>query len=182
MERQDIEACLRDLGDEMEHKRVKGPIQVMITGGAYMLLMVQNRQFTEDIDFFPLNFQPPTQPSKETRACQSAARAVAKRHGLSRDWINDVSATMLGELGPDPVFQLWATFKKLQVYLPPLNYILALKLFAGRQKDMDDIQALCQQLDITTRAQAQAILDAYVYPRWQQEYRVALTLKQVFPR
>jgi hypothetical protein len=65
MERQNIEACLRELGDELEHKRVKDPIQVMITGGAYMLLMVQNRQFTEDIDFFPLNFELSTQPSKE---------------------------------------------------------------------------------------------------------------------
>jgi hypothetical protein len=159
MERQDIEQLLQELGDELEHKRVKDPVQVMITGGAYMVLTVQNRQFTEDIDFFPLNFELSTDPSKQTKAF-----------------------TMLGELGPDPVFQLWATFKKLQVYLPQLNYILALKLFAGRQKDMDDIQALCQQLGITTRSQAQAILDAYVYPRWQQEYRVALTVKQLFPR
>jgi hypothetical protein len=55
-----------------------------------------------------------------------------------------------------------------------------MKLFAGRQKDMDDIQALCQRLGIITRSQAQAVLDAYVYPRWQEEYRVALTIKQVF--
>jgi hypothetical protein len=112
MERHDIEACLRELGDELEHKKVKDPIQVMITGGAYMLLMVQNRQFTDDIDFFPLNFELSTQPSKQTKAFQSAARAVAKRHGLPRDWINDISATMLGGLGPDPVFQLWTTFNK----------------------------------------------------------------------
>ncbi len=56
-----------------------------------------------------------------------------------------------------------------------------MKLFAGRPKDMEDIEALCKQLDVTTRAQAQAILDMYVYPRWQKEYRVELTLKQMFP-
>lgn len=181
MERQDIKALLQELGDELEQKKVKDPVQVMIIGGAFMLLQIQNRPFTEDIDFFPLNFGLSTEPSKETKAFQSASRAVAKRHGLPKDWINDVSATMLGGLGPDPELQLWATFNKLLVYLPNLSYILAMKLFAGRPKDMEDIEALCKQLDVTTRAQAQAILDMYVYPRWQKEYRVELTLKQMFP-
>ena len=180
MQGQEIEHFLQELGDELEQKGLHDPVKIMMVGGAYMLLQVHNRKFTEDIDIFPLNFEASSHPSKQTKAFQAAARAVAKRHGLKRDWINDVAATMLGGLGPDPEVQLWATFNKLEVYIPKLDYILAMKLFAGREKDGQDIAALCELLGVGMREQAQAVLDAYVYPRWQKEYNVAQTLDALF--
>ena len=50
----------------------------------------------------------------------------------------------------------------LDVYIPPGDYILALKLLAGRQKDWDDIYALCQHLKIRTRKQAQQLVDRFI--------------------
>lgn len=50
----------------------------------------------------------------------------------------------------------------LEVYIPPGEYILALKLLAGRPKDRDDINALCQQIKIQTREQAQQLVDRYI--------------------
>ena len=53
-------------------------------------------------------------------------------------------------------------YGKLEVFFPPKEYILALKLLAGRRKDRDDILALCQQLQIQTQEQAKALVDHYI--------------------
>ncbi|HEY6408793.1 MAG TPA: hypothetical protein VIY29_15135, partial [Ktedonobacteraceae bacterium] len=57
---------------------------------------------------------------------------------------------------------LWRRYGMIEAYIPPGEYILALKLLAGRQKDWDDIYALCQQLKIRTRKQAQQLVDRYI--------------------
>jgi len=57
---------------------------------------------------------------------------------------------------------------------------LALKLFADREKDEEDIKALMQDLRVITRPQAQGILDYYIERRFQQEYRVYLSLDKWF--
>jgi len=59
-------------------------------------------------------------------------------------------------------------------------FILALKLFADREKDEGDIKALMQDLGVTTRQEAQEGLDRYIERRFQQEYRVYLTLDKWF--
>jgi hypothetical protein len=64
---------------------------------------------------------------------------------------------------------LWRTYGPLEVYIPPSDYILALKLLAGRTKDQDDIEALCQQLGIRTRQQGQQIVDRYIPDKQVQQ-------------
>jgi hypothetical protein len=76
--------------------------------------------------------------------------------------MNDVIADFLRNVGTVPEGVLWRTYAMLEVYIPPDDYILALKLLANRRKDQKDIQALCQQLCIQTREQAQQIVDCYV--------------------
>jgi hypothetical protein len=181
LRKQDIENFLQELGEELA-KKFKEPVKIMMIGGAYMLLLVHNREFTEDVDIFPLNVAVSSQPNKETKAFQAAARAIAKRHELKRDWINDVAATMLGGLGPDPELRLWEKFDQLHVYIPNLDYILAMKLFAGREKDDPDIDALVQALSITTRQQLQTIVDRYILLRWQLEYRTNATVDRIARR
>lgn len=178
MERQEIEQLLQELGDELA-KTFKQPVRVMVIGGAFMLLTLQNRETTQDIDVFPLSFPVSTTPSKETKRFGTAIRAVARRHQLRRDWTNDAAATMLGGLGPEPTVELWGRFGMLEIYFPPLDFILAMKLFADRDKDLTDIEALLQALGITTREELQAIADKYVYPRWQAEYRMHITIDRL---
>jgi hypothetical protein len=70
----------------------------------------------------------------------------------------------------------------LEVYIPPNDYILALKLLANRRKDQNDILALCQQLCIQTREQAQQVVDCYVPDREvQQLSNLKKTLSILFP-
>ena len=181
LDRQNIESNLEELGKELA-KKVNVPIRIMLIGGAYMILFLQNREFTGDIDVFPLNFSVSTEPSQETKHFFAAVRAVARRYHLKRDWLNDSAATMLGGLGPDPDLELWARFGQLEIYIPPLDFILALKIFADRDKDSPDLDALISALKISSRAQLQAIADKYIYPRWQQEYRVHRTIHNLARR
>lgn len=80
-----------------------------------------------------------------------------------------------------PEGTLWRRYGKLEVFLPPKDYILALKLLAGRRKDTSDILALCQQLEIQSQEQAQALVDRYIPdPQVQRLNHVGRTLKRVF--
>ena len=48
-------------------------------------------------------------------------------------------------------------FVPLHVYAPASEYILALKITAGRQKDLDDCAILFPKTKIRTRKQAQSV-------------------------
>lgn len=66
----------------------------------------------------------------------------------------------------------------LTVYVPELEYILALKLFAGRPQDDRDIQAIAQRLSLKTRAQAWSIVNTYI-PNSQLAFRSAYTSQAI---
>ena len=69
-----------------------------------------------------------------------------------------------------PRGKLWKRFGPLHVYAPEVEYILALKITAGRQKDLDDCAILLPKTKIQTRKQAQQVLDRYILPSGQQKY------------
>ena len=68
-----------------------------------------------------------------------------------------------------PDGKLWKRFGPLHVYAPASEYILALKITAGRQKDLDDCAILLPKTKIRTRQQAQQLLDRYILPSGQQK-------------
>ena len=49
------------------------------------------------------------------------------------------------------------------------QYMVALKILAGRDKDIADCRILLPQTHIRTRKQAQRVLDRYILPDAQQE-------------
>jgi hypothetical protein len=49
------------------------------------------------------------------------------------------------------------------------EYILALKIAAGRKKDLEDCAILLPRTKIRTREQAQQVLDQYILPAGQQK-------------
>ena len=178
LQKEDIEQLLQELGRELE-KKFRQPVQLMLIGGAYMILTLHNRKTTRDVDVYPLNIPDSAHPDKQTKYFLTAVREIARRHGIPRDWLNDVSFNLLGGLRPETM-ELWAIYGMLEIYKPPAHFILALKLFADRDKDKPDIEALLQDLQIVTREQAQEILDRYIERKFQQEYRVYLTLDKWF--
>ncbi|MFL5656789.1 MAG: hypothetical protein ACJ8CB_21740 [Ktedonobacteraceae bacterium] len=161
MQAQDIVTYFAELGQELQHLGVQHPIRILLIGGAYMLTQVHNRPTTNDIDVLLKDIDDTT-TSPLYRTFKAAARAVASRNHLPNTWINDLVGDFLRNTGAVPQGTLWRRYAMLEVYIPPSEYILALKLLAGRPKDRDDIYALSQQIKIRTRDQAQQLVDRYI--------------------
>lgn len=180
MEAKHIEAHLAELGEELERQGIEQPVRLLVIGGAFMLLQVQNRKSTRDIDILFKDVENPSAASFYS-AFKSAVRAVAARKRLRESWLNDLVAEVLRDISLVPDGTLWRRYGKLEVFLPPKDYILALKLLAGRRKDTRDILALCQQLEIHTQEQAKALVDRYIPdPQVQRLNHLGRTLKRVF--
>jgi len=176
----EIEALLQDLGAELAARGFTS-IRVMLLGGAFMLLKVGNRATTQDIDVFPLNFVDSSHPDETTKKIVVAIHAVAKKNGLKRDWFNGAAFGILGGTQPpQEELTLWKAYGALELYMPPAQFILAVKLFGFRDRDYNDVQALLTVLNVSTREQAQAIIDCYIPRQAQREYRTQETLDDLF--
>ncbi len=146
-----------------------------------MLTQLHNRTVTDDVDVLLQDIADPT-ASPLYPIFTTAVRAVVARQHLPINWLNDVVGDALRNNGPIPPGTLWRTYDMLEVYIPPDDYMLALKLFAGRDKDHDDILVLFQRLGVTTRAQAQAVVDRHIpNPQLQQLNHLGDTLADLFP-
>ncbi len=120
---------------------------------------------------------------KRTSYLKLLYEAVAARYKIPASWLNDVISDFLRDIGNVPEGILWRNFGMLEICLPPNEYILALKLLAGRQKDKEDIYALCQLEKVATRQQAQLLVDRYI-PNKQIQQMNSLddTLADFFPQ
>lgn len=181
MQAHEIENYLAALGQELQRMGVQHSIRILMVGGAYMLTQLHNRPSTQDVDVLLKDISDAT-ASPLYPILKAAVHVVAAQSGLPDSWLNDVIGDALRNNGMVPEGSLWRTYGMLEVYIPPAEYMLALKLFAGRDRDRDDILALCQQLSVTSRQQAQDILDRYIPDRQlQQLNQVDDTLSDLFP-
>jgi Nucleotidyltransferase of unknown function (DUF6036) len=139
--RDDIEKYLRMLGQELLNHQVTG--EILLVGGAVMLLKVQNREVTKDIDAY---FDP-----GQAELIRQAVRIIADREGLAQDWINDAAK---GFFYTQPPTEQWAEYPGLRVYIPSLDYLFAMKVVAGRPQDIDDIKALASELKLSNAQDA----------------------------
>lgn len=180
MHAQEIEYYLAELGQALQRLGVQHPIQILLVGGAFMLTQIHNRTSTNDVDvLFKDEEDSITSPRYQT--FKAAVRAVARKNKLPGNWLNDIMGDFLRDTGTAPGGTLWRTYSMLEVYIPPSEYVLALKLFAGRPKDRDDIDSLCQQLQIRTRQQAQQLVDRYIPNKQvQQLNHLDETLDELF--
>ncbi|EFH79626.1 hypothetical protein [Ktedonobacter racemifer] len=173
-------------------------IHILVPGGAFMLLQGK-RQLTLDIDFVlienPNPLRIPTQGTFQIavqrtevsktpygKKFKRAIEFVASQHkGLAEDWMNDEAAVYYYDDAPFAEVRFWRNFNNvLYVYLPSFAYMFAAKVAAYRQKDIKDIQVLKQELNIQTRAEAQAILDKFLLPDAQEFWEVDKKLKRLF--
>jgi hypothetical protein len=181
MDKTEIETYLAELGQELQDMGVQQPMRILLIGGAYMLTQVpDSRPNTNDIDVLLKDVDDPT--SQLYRLFKAAVRTVASQNRIPSTWLNDVIGDFIRDVSIVPQGSLWQRYTMLEVYVPPNEYILALKLLAGRQKDRDDINILCQQLQVQTRKQAQRLVDQYIPDRQVQQINgVIKTLNFFFP-
>jgi len=181
MHAQDIETYLADLGQALQDSRVQRPIRILLVGGAFMLTQVRNRPTTNDVDVVLKDIDDLT-ASPLYQIFKAAVRAVANSNQIPVTWINDLIGDFLRNASVVPEGVLWQHYGMLEVYIPEAEYILALKLLAGRPKDRNDTQALCQRLKVRTRHQAQQLVDRYIpNKQLQQLNHLDDTLNDVFP-
>lgn len=165
MNRAEIETYLRLVGEELARQDLVG--EIIITGGAFMLLVVQSREATQDVDAYF---------AAEPAAIREAARVVAQRHHLSPNWLNDA---VKGFFYTSPPAQLWMEFAGLRVYTAGAEYVFAMKALAGRPQDRADLQALLGPLHLTDAEQALAIVRRYIPERFLTA-RTRLVVESLF--
>jgi hypothetical protein len=182
MNARQIETYLQELGDELAARGFRRPVRVTIVGGVFMLVNVKNRMSTEDVDIILMDIDSMsyTPLPEETRKFRAAVWAIAGRKGIPRSWLNDDSSLFITSYITNTGARLWKRFNKLEVYFPSKEAVLAMKIIAFRDKDQEDIAALCKQLRIKTRVEAQAIIDRFVTDEGQKENLVARTLNRLF--
>ncbi len=166
MKAEDIERYLAELGAELKIRGLKKPVRILLIGGAYMVLLANATRSTKDIDIFWLDedgFQRAYAPLRES------VQVIKQKHDLDADWLNYLAQMLMFDEVIVPEGKLWKRFGPLHVYAPTSEYILALKITAGRQKDLDDCAILLPKTPIRTREQAQQLLDRYILPGGQQK-------------
>ena len=193
---------LEELANVLIDLQVAIPFHILIAGGAYMLLQ-KKRRSTQDIDFaiieipqtqIPLDkvFRIVVKKAEVSRKMSTvpystefkqAVEIVARRHkNLSDDWLNDEAAVYYYDDAPYAEVTFWRSFGNIiYVYLPTMEYMLATKIAAYRQKDANDIQKLIQELKIRRLEQAKAIVDKFLLPDAQEFWEVDEKLEELFP-
>ncbi len=163
--RTEIERYLRLLGHHLHKQGLTG--EILLMGGAYMTLVLRQREATKDIDaYFAAN----------AAAVREAAAQIAQAKGLRADWINDA---VKGFLYTQPETTLWLEYPGLRVYAPQPAYIFAMKAVAGRPEDLSDLRALRDVLGLTSASEALAIVSRYV-PERLRTPRMQYLLESLF--
>lgn len=151
MNKQDIEKYLHMVGLELQKQGITS--EMLLLGGAVMLIEVGNRDNTDDIDTYYL---------PDFVAVAKAAAVVAGREGLDDSWLNSAAAGFTYFFTRQPDRKLWKEFLGLRVYTASLEYIFTTKIMAGRSKDELDIIALAKKLSVTSREDVIALLAQYI--------------------
>lgn len=96
--------------------------------------------------------------------------AVARKRRLRHDWFNFLTQAIVQRDILIPDGKLWKKFGPLDILVPPpREYILALKILAGRDKDIADCGRTLPQTRIKTRQQARQVLDRSILPEAQEK-------------
>src|SRR6266513_5723273 len=167
MQAQEIEHYLAELGAALASQGISKPVRLLLIGGAYMMLLANAPRTTDDIDICWLEECEDFHSAQ--LALRDAVQAGASKYALPPHWFNSLTQMLIYDKISMPRGTLWKRYGPLHVYVPPKEYILALKILAGRDQDLADCRILLPQTRIRTRQQAQRVLDRYLLPEAQQE-------------
>jgi uncharacterized nucleotidyltransferase DUF6036 len=160
LSRDDILEALGALSKELDQDL---PVEIVISGGAALVLLYHAREATKDVDaFFMRSSSPP--------AVRSAARRVADSLGLPQDWLNEGAKGYLHGFSPGEI--LFERAPLLVRAVAP-QQLLAMKLSAWRDDvDIADARLLLSKLEGDKR-QAWALIEPHVIPGRELKARYA---------
>jgi hypothetical protein len=166
MDLEELLAGLREL-DQL----LAGPVEILVVGGAAMILHFGARRATLDVDYLLLQ--------GEAIAFRSAVAAVASSRGLPHDWMNDAVKGFVDILPPDFTARLTSLelgLQNLRVDVLSRPEQAAMKLVALREADLEDLELLLPRL---TPAEQQILIRtmehlAAIRPDWALRMRLFL--------
>jgi hypothetical protein len=167
-------ADILKLFDLLNAELAAGDVQgeVYLVGGAVMCLALGARAATRDVDAW---FRPAT-------LVREAAARVAARAAVPDTWLNDAVKAWLSPRG---TFDRYLERSHLQVFVAQPAYLLAMKCAAMRLgeefHDLDDVRYLLRFLNITTAADAMAIVTEY-FDEEQLQPKTRLALEELLGR
>ena len=170
LDREQILVGLNDLADEL---RLRGErAHLFLVGGAAMAVAYNTRRSTRDVGLL----------AAPGDTVLDAAKAVADRRGWSHDWLEDGARVFKPAL-QDPEAVLIET-DSLHVAVGSPRFVLAMKLFAARDKDRDDVDVLLPLAGVRTAAAARALVYE-AYAEWfekAQRHKKSLFRRQARQR
>lgn len=164
LSRAKILSALEELARELEPAGVGRPVEIVLAGGAALVLMYNARDATRDVDVCAVD------PSGSA-ALRAAALRVASTLELPDDWLNDgVKGYLKGLLLGEVLLERPALVVRA---LGP-QQLLAMKLTAWRDDvDIGDARLLLQELR-GTREEVWSSLEPFVIPGHELKARYAL--------
>jgi uncharacterized nucleotidyltransferase DUF6036 len=149
----------------------EGPeIEVLVVGGAAAILngLLRPERTTADVDV--LNVV----PSREDEALYEAAALVGREMGLPNDWLNGDAGLYREALLPtwkDRRIQV-GHFGRLTVYTASRIELIAMKFYAGRAQDIEDL------LDLSPTPEERRFVRAHI-AQIGDDGRVLRTLERI---
>lgn len=126
--------------DEVDHLLSDGILIEGIVIGGFALGPEHPHRQTEDIDFLS--------PAPLPEELRKAGEVVAERFNLNSNWINS-GVIMVGIPIPQKLRKIY-TGTHLILYRPDDEFLLATKIYAGREKDNEDATQLMRRTGIYT--------------------------------
>lgn len=166
LDRAGIEDAFRRLGDRLAKRGVVADLYVF--GGAAMALAYDSRRATRDVDAL---FKPHGIVREE-------ALNVADELGLPRWWLNEQASSYVAP-GGDPAAARVFDHPGLRVFAASPEHLLAMKAFAARPRDAEDIFQLTQILGLRTVNDVVASVRE-IFPDEEPPERLRLLLEDIF--
>ncbi|EDP6423461.1 potassium transporter peripheral membrane component [Campylobacter jejuni] len=145
----DKKILFKDLNDELVKENIM--LEIICVGG--FVLEYYNLSMTQDIDAF----------YQEDQKIRDIIKKVGDKYGankLSELWLNN-SVANLNRIPPKSICEEMYSFSNLRVLMPPLIYILGMKLSSGRNKDRRDAGAILRLLRINSPRELSIQLSEY---------------------
>ena len=141
------------------------PCDIIVIGGAAMILHFGARRATRDIDVLLLR--------GDAGELRRAVRDVAKLHDLPDDWLSDAAKGFADILPPDFYHRLTPLplpLQRLHVYVLGRPEQAAMKIVALREQDLEDLELLLPSMNEADQATLVATMHhvARFRPDWAQ--------------
>lgn len=146
-----INELLIELGNMLEENNIQANFYVY--GGAVMCVEYELRYYTFDIDCI-----------FSDENVRRYSKILTKKYKLHEDWLNDAILNIVNTDMKKEEFERTVRIGGLNVYVPTIEQMLAMKLFSARMgasKDLEDAYKLARIIGIRNTTQMRNILKTY---------------------